>query len=75
VRLSAPASRIRSRIPARYADVEPDGEEACVVTSRGAWSRSFLVWMATLDEPFEVLGPPQMVDAARSMSARLAAAS
>ncbi|HZE03673.1 MAG TPA: WYL domain-containing protein, partial [Solirubrobacteraceae bacterium] len=74
VRLGAPASAVRSRIPSRYAAVEPDGEEACIVTSRGRWSHGFLVWMATLDEPLEVLDPPELVEAARAVVARLSAA-
>jgi predicted DNA-binding transcriptional regulator YafY len=74
IRVGVGAGRMRARIPDRYATVEPDGEEACVVTTRGAWSRSFLVWMAMLDEPMEVLGPPELVEVARSMVARLAAA-
>jgi predicted DNA-binding transcriptional regulator YafY len=72
IRLEAPAARVRSRIPSRYAEVEPDGEEACIVTTRGAWSRGFLVWMATLDEPMEVLDPPEMVEVALAVAARLA---
>ena len=69
-----PAARIRGRIPVRYAIVEPDGEDACIVTSRGAWSHGFLVWMATLDEPMEVLDPPELAEAARALAARLGAA-
>ncbi|MBV9805464.1 MAG: transcriptional regulator [Solirubrobacterales bacterium] len=72
IRLGAPASRIRTRVPGRYAIVEADGEGACIVTSRGAWSHGFLVWMATLDEPMEVLDPPELVEAARAVAARLA---
>ena len=74
IRLGAPAPRVRPRIPARYAEVESDGEEACIVTSRGRWSHGFLVWMATLDEPMEVLDPPELVEAARVVAARLATA-
>ena len=74
IRLRAPAARIRSRVPGRYATVEHDGEEACIVTSRGTWSHGFLVWMATLDEPMEVLDPPELVEAARVVAARLTAA-
>jgi predicted DNA-binding transcriptional regulator YafY len=74
IRLAAPAVRIRGRVPSRYAGVEPDGEEACIVTTRGAWSREFLVWMALLDEPMEVLGPPELAEAARTLVTRLAAA-
>ncbi|MGN6868031.1 MAG: helix-turn-helix transcriptional regulator [Solirubrobacteraceae bacterium] len=74
IRLAAPAARIRARIPGRYAVVEPDGEESCIVTSRGRWSHGFLVWMATLDEPMVVLDPPELAEAARTIVARLSAA-
>jgi predicted DNA-binding transcriptional regulator YafY len=74
IRLGAAATRVRGRIPGRYATVEPDGEDACIVTTRSAWSHSFLVWMATLDEPMEVLDPPELVEAARTLAARLGAA-
>ncbi|HET6867545.1 MAG TPA: transcriptional regulator [Solirubrobacteraceae bacterium] len=74
IRVGAPAPRIQARIPGRYAVVEPDGEEACIVTSRGRWSHGFLVWMATLDEPMAVLDPPELVEAARAIVARLSAA-
>jgi predicted DNA-binding transcriptional regulator YafY len=74
VRVGAPATRVGVRVPSRYAVVEPDGEEACIVTSRGRWSHGFLVWMATLDEPLQVLDPPELVEAARTIVARLSAA-
>jgi predicted DNA-binding transcriptional regulator YafY len=74
VRLAAPASRVRGRIPSHSATVEPDGEAACIVTTRGPWSRSFLVWMALLDEPMEVLGPPEYAEVAHALVARLSAA-
>jgi predicted DNA-binding transcriptional regulator YafY len=70
-RMGAPAATIRRCIPERYATVEPDGEDACFVTTRGGWTRSFLVRAALLDEPFEVLGPPELADAARALVARL----
>ena len=74
IRLGAPASRVRGRVPDRYAIVEADGETACIVTSRGAWTRGFLVWMATLDEPMDVLDPPELIEVARAVAARLAPA-
>ncbi len=74
IRLAVRASRAAPRIPSRYAIVEPDGEDACIVTTRAAWSRNFLVWMALLDEPMEVLGPPELVQAARTLVQRLGAA-
>jgi predicted DNA-binding transcriptional regulator YafY len=74
IRLHLPAAHAGKRIPARYASVEPDGEDACIVSTRGAWSRSFLVWMASLDEPMEILGPPELAEAARVLVSRLGAA-
>jgi predicted DNA-binding transcriptional regulator YafY len=74
IRLGLAAEQARRRIPSRYATVEADGETACVVTTRGAWSRNFLVWMALLDEPIEVLGPPELAQAARALVARIGAA-
>jgi predicted DNA-binding transcriptional regulator YafY len=74
IRLGVPASRIRERVPSRYATVEPDGDDSCVVSTRGAWSRSFLVWMALLDEPMKVLGPPELTEVARALAARLGSA-
>jgi predicted DNA-binding transcriptional regulator YafY len=74
VRLGLTAEAATRRIPARYATVEPDGSDACVVSTRGSWSQEFLVWMALMNAPIEVLEPPELVDAARSMVARLAAA-
>ncbi|HTX30259.1 MAG TPA: YafY family protein [Solirubrobacteraceae bacterium] len=74
MRLAVSAEHVRSRIPARYATVEPDGEEHCIVTTRGPWSRSALVWTALLDHPLEVLDPPELAEVARTLSKRLSAA-
>jgi predicted DNA-binding transcriptional regulator YafY len=74
IRLHTPAPVGRRRIPDRHATVEPDGEDACIVSTRGAWSHHFLVWMALLDEPMEVLDPPELAQAARRLVARLSAA-
>jgi predicted DNA-binding transcriptional regulator YafY len=74
VRLGLSAAAATQRIPGRYATIEPDGADACVVSTRGSWSQEFLVWMALMDAPIEVLEPPELVEAARSMVARLAAA-
>ena len=44
------------------------------MTTRGPWSRHFLVWMALLDQPMEVLGPPELTAAATSVARRLTTA-
>jgi predicted DNA-binding transcriptional regulator YafY len=71
IRVTVAAERVRPRIPDRYATVDPDGEDACIVTSTRSWSHEFLVWMALLDLPMEVLGPPELSAAARSLATRL----
>ncbi len=74
IRVQASAAQITKRVPGRYATVEPDGEQHSLVTTRGPWSRHFVVWMATLDEPFEVLGPRELIASASALAARLSAA-
>ncbi len=74
IRIRASATRIAKRVPSRYAIVEPDGEDSCIVTTRGAWSRHFLIWMALLDEPIEILGPPELTGITRTLATRLHAA-
>lgn len=72
VRLSAPASLLGPRVPARYASVAPDGADHCIVTTTGQWSREFLVWMAMMDVEMTVLDPPELVAAAAGIADRLA---
>jgi predicted DNA-binding transcriptional regulator YafY len=74
IRVLAPAARIAGRVPSQYASVEADGPDACLLQTRGAWTRQFLLWSAMLDEPIEVLGPAELVDLARRLGERLSAA-
>jgi predicted DNA-binding transcriptional regulator YafY len=73
-RVRASATLISRRVPSRYAAVEAEGDESCLVTTRGPWSRHFLMWMALLDAPIEVLGPPELIAAAGTLAERLTAA-
>lgn len=66
---AAPVARIAGRVLDRYATVEPDGD-ACVVTTRGGWTRRFLINLTLLDLPMQVLGPPELIDVARTVAAR-----
>jgi predicted DNA-binding transcriptional regulator YafY len=74
VRLAAPAAEVVTRVSSRYATVAPDGEDACIVTTTGPWSRHFLVWMASFEEKLTVLEPPELVELAQQLGARLSAA-
>jgi predicted DNA-binding transcriptional regulator YafY len=74
VRLGMSAAQAAQRIPSRYATIEPDGQDACLVTTSGSWTQNFLVWMASLEVPMTVVEPPEFADAARALAARLSAA-
>lgn len=74
IRVRAGAEAVAARVPASRATVEPDGDDACIVTTTGGWSRPFLVWMALLDLELEVLGPPELAAEARTIATRLGAA-
>jgi predicted DNA-binding transcriptional regulator YafY len=74
IRVQAAAAQIRKCVPGRHAVVEPEDEHHCIVTTRAAWSRYFLVWMTLLDEPIEILGPPELLAAAHALAGRLSAA-
>jgi predicted DNA-binding transcriptional regulator YafY len=69
--IEAPPEALRRRVPERYATIEAVGDDESLVTTRGPWSPYFLVWMSLLDEPIHVVGPPELVAAARSAAARL----
>lgn len=73
IRVQAPAERIARRVPQQYATVEPDGSDACIVQTRGPWSRHFLMWMAMGEDPIEVLEPPELAEAAVRIANRLSA--
>src|SRR5438270_7003905 len=70
IRIHADAAQIRKRVPAAYANVEPEGE-GCIVTSLRGWSRQFLMWCGLLEEPMEILGPPELIRVAGGLGARL----
>jgi predicted DNA-binding transcriptional regulator YafY len=71
IRLYAPAAQIKERMPRRVAEIEPDGEDCCVISSHGPWSRFFLFRTAMLEVPMEVLGPPELIEAARALGTQL----
>lgn len=72
IRVHSAAEVVAPRVPARYGTVTADGEESCIVSSAGAWSRSFLVWMALMGFELTVLDPPEMLAEAKAVARRLA---
>ena len=73
VRIELAATRLRDRISSRWLSVEPDGEEASIVSTRGPWSQMFVLHLATFEAPMQVLGPPELIEATRALGQRLAA--
>lgn len=61
VRVHAPAEVIERCVPASYATVASDGPDACIVTTVGRWSTSFVVWMAAMEEELTFLDPPELI--------------
>lgn len=53
---------------------ETDRPDFCVVSAGAEDPRVLVLYLAMVDAPFEVLEPPEVVEAARSLAARLAAA-
>jgi hypothetical protein len=71
VRLRAPVAEIAGRVPARYATVAPDGDDACVVTTTGRWTPEFLVWMSLMDAELIAIEPPELAEEAGRIVTRL----
>ncbi len=74
VRVHAPATAVRGRIPNGFATIEPESDESCLLKTNGPWSKRALFWIAQLEHPIEILGPPELIDGAADMARRLSAA-
>ena len=71
VRLLAPADVIRGRAPASV-EIEPDGDDACVVTVGSDSAAMVAKYLAWWDAPFEVLDSPELVAEVRLLAQRYA---
>ena len=74
VRLLASAEVIRARAPASV-EVEPDGDDACVVTVGSDDAAMVAKYLAWWDAPFEVLDSPQLLAEVTRLAQRYADAS
>jgi predicted DNA-binding transcriptional regulator YafY len=75
VRYSVPKEAVAQHFSASSANIEPDGDNACVVTAGGDDPERMVLYFAMVGASFEVLEPPEVVGAARAVSARLRSAS
>jgi predicted DNA-binding transcriptional regulator YafY len=71
VRYQAPVEAIERIFPAASVDVEPDGPDACIVTTGADDPERMVLYLALPNCEFEVLEPPEVIAAARTMGARL----
>lgn len=71
VRYQAPVDAIERVFPAASVDVEPDGPDACIVTTGADDPERMVLYLALPNCEFEILEPPEVIEAARTMGARL----
>ena len=72
VRFHCPQDVVAQRFSPTSVTVEPDGDDACLVTAGADDPEMLVLYLATVGAEFEVLGPPEVAAAARRVAARLA---
>ncbi|MFJ4771213.1 helix-turn-helix transcriptional regulator [Streptomyces uncialis] len=70
----APAARIAERVSPSAATVGPLDAGSCSVTAGSDSLDELALWIALLDAPFEVHGPPELTARVRALAERLAQA-
>ena len=71
VRYHAPHAVVAPRFPAASATVEPAGPDACIVTAGADDPERMVLYFATVGHDFEVLEPPEVIEAVRTVAERL----
>ncbi|KZS67879.1 hypothetical protein A4G26_08305 [Mycobacterium kansasii] len=71
VRYQVPASVVARHFSPQSMTVEPDGDEACVVTAGGDDPHRMVLYFATVGAEFEVLEPAEVQAAAGAVGKRL----
>lgn len=74
VRFHAPEVQVAQAFSAAAAQIEPDGPDRCIVTTGADDPQRLVLYLAMAGYRFEVLGPPEVVDATREVAERLGAA-
>ena len=73
VRYFAPYDVVAPHFSPGSATVEPDGSDACIVTTGGDDAERIALYLAMVAADFEVLDPPEVARAARTLGQRLLA--
>jgi predicted DNA-binding transcriptional regulator YafY len=71
VRYQAAQEVLAACFPAASVQVEPDGPDACIVTTGADDPERMVPWLAMPGVEFEVLEPPEVVEAVASVAERL----
>jgi predicted DNA-binding transcriptional regulator YafY len=71
VRYQATQEQIAQVFPPSSAEIEADGADACIVTTGADDPERMVPWLSMPGYEFEVLSPPEVVDAVRSVAERL----
>jgi predicted DNA-binding transcriptional regulator YafY len=74
VRYHAPQNVVAQVFSAASVELEADGRDACIMTTGADDPERMVPWLAMPGCEFEVLGPPEVVQAVRVVSERLARA-
>jgi predicted DNA-binding transcriptional regulator YafY len=71
VRFGAPESVVEQRFSAASVTIEPDGADACIVTAGADDPERMVFYFATVGCDFEVLEPPEVVQAVAAATERM----
>jgi predicted DNA-binding transcriptional regulator YafY len=74
VRYHAPADVVAQTFSTASVQIDPDGDDACIVTTGADSAEGMIPWLALPGCDFEVLEPPEVVEAVRVVAERLARA-
>lgn len=74
VRYQASESFVAQYFSPTSVTIEADGPDACVLTAGADDPERMLYWLTLPDCEFEILGPPEVISAARALRRRLTAA-
>lgn len=71
IRYRAPAEAIAQVFSPTSVEIEPDGADACIVTTGADDPERMVPWLSMPGYEFEVLSPPEVADAVRVVANRL----
>ena len=74
VRYHAPHDVLAQRFPPGTATVEADGPTRCIVTTGADDPEQMVVYLATVGHDFEVIEPPELIEALQTLADRLSRA-